>query len=101
MKNNIKKTSVKFREDLLYFQHFMLILSLPQISDYHYLKIFYSLVAVAVVHSNLGIIYKRLSPSIYFCCGIHPWFKKKIPVYFLTVRVQSAMACWSNPDSCL
>ena len=39
MKNNMKKAPVKFREDLLYFQHFMLIfLSLPQISDYHYLK---------------------------------------------------------------
>ena len=25
MKNNIKKVTVKFREDLLYFQHFMLI----------------------------------------------------------------------------
>ena len=25
MKNNIKKAPVKFREDLLYFQHFMLI----------------------------------------------------------------------------
>ena len=29
---------VKFREDLLYFQHFMLILSLPQINDYHHLR---------------------------------------------------------------
>ena len=38
MKNNIKKAPVKFREDLLYFQHFMLILSLPKISDYHHLK---------------------------------------------------------------
>ena len=28
MKNNIKKTPVKFREDLLYFQHFMLIFCL-------------------------------------------------------------------------
>ena len=36
MKNNIKKARVKFREDLLYFQLFMLILSLPQISDYHH-----------------------------------------------------------------
>ena len=38
MKNNIQKASVKFREDILYFQHFMLILSLPQISDYHHLN---------------------------------------------------------------
>ena len=38
MKNNIKKASVKFREDLLYFQHFMLIFVLPQDSDYHHLK---------------------------------------------------------------
>ena len=38
MKNNIKKAPVKFREDLLSFQHFMLILSLPQISDYHHLN---------------------------------------------------------------
>ena len=28
MKNNIKKAPVKFREDLLYFQHFMLIFCL-------------------------------------------------------------------------
>ena len=39
MKNNIKKAPVKFREDLLYSQHFMLILSLPQISDYHHLNV--------------------------------------------------------------
>ena len=38
MKNNIKKATVKFREDGLYFQHFMLILSLSQISDYHHLN---------------------------------------------------------------
>ena len=38
MKNNIKKAPVKFQEDGLYFQHFMLILSLPQISDYHHLN---------------------------------------------------------------
>ena len=38
MKNNIKKAPVKFREDGLYFQHFMLFLSLSQISDYHHLK---------------------------------------------------------------
>ena len=38
MKNNIKKATVKFREDLLYFQHCMLILSLSQISDNHHLK---------------------------------------------------------------
>ena len=39
MKNKLEKAPVKFREDLLYFQHFMLIfLSLPQISDYHHLK---------------------------------------------------------------
>ena len=29
MKNNIKKAPVKFKKDLLYFQLFMLILSLP------------------------------------------------------------------------
>ena len=46
MKNNLKKAPVKFREDLLYFQHFMLILSLPQISDYHHLK-----TATARVHA--------------------------------------------------
>ena len=38
MKNNIKKAPVKFREDGLYFQHFMLFLTLSQISDYHHLK---------------------------------------------------------------
>ena len=38
MKNNIKKAPVKFWEDLLYFQHFMQILFLLQISDYHHLK---------------------------------------------------------------
>ena len=38
MKNNIKKKPVKFRKDLLYFQHFMLILSLPQISDFDFPK---------------------------------------------------------------
>ena len=38
MKNNIKKAPVKFWEDLLYFQHFMLIFVFPQISDYHHLK---------------------------------------------------------------
>ena len=36
MKHNIKKAPVKFREDLLYFQHFILILS--QIGDYHHLN---------------------------------------------------------------
>ena len=39
MKNNIKKAHVKFQEDLLYFQYFMLILSLAQISDYHHLSV--------------------------------------------------------------
>ena len=38
MKNNIKKAPVKFRKDLLYFQHFMLIFVFPQISDYHHLN---------------------------------------------------------------
>ena len=38
MKNNIKKTLTKFWEDLLYFQHFMQILSLPEISDYYHLN---------------------------------------------------------------
>ena len=33
-----KEAPVKFWEDLLYFQHFMLLLTLPQISDYHHLK---------------------------------------------------------------
>ena len=32
MKNNIKKASVKFWEDLLYFQHFMQIFVFAQIS---------------------------------------------------------------------
>ena len=39
MKNNIKKAPVKFQEDLLYFQHFMQILSLFQISDYRHLNL--------------------------------------------------------------
>ena len=39
MKNNVKKAPVKFWEDLLYFQHFMQILFLLQISDYHHLKV--------------------------------------------------------------
>ena len=38
MKNNIKKAPVKFWEDLLYFQHFMQIFVLLQISDYHHLN---------------------------------------------------------------
>ena len=45
MKNKIKKASVQFREDLLYFRHFMQILSLPQISDYHHLK--------KLIHTNI------------------------------------------------
>ena len=36
MKNNLKKAHVKFQEDLLYFQYFMLILSLAQISVHIY-----------------------------------------------------------------
>ena len=36
MKNNIKKTHVKFREDLLYFQHFMLTFVFAPNSDYHH-----------------------------------------------------------------
>ena len=43
MKNNIKKASVNFWEDLLYFQHSVQILSLPQISDYHHLKFLISI----------------------------------------------------------
>ena len=39
MKDNIEKAFVKIWEELFYFQHFMQILSLPQISDYHHLKI--------------------------------------------------------------
>ena len=47
MKNIIKKASVKFWEDRLYFQHFMQIfLSLSEISDYHHLKV--------VIITNLG-----------------------------------------------
>ena len=38
MKNNIKKASVKFWEDLLYFQNFMQIFVFAPISDYHHLK---------------------------------------------------------------
>ena len=38
MKNNIKKLSVEFWEDLLYFQHFMPNFVFAQISDYHHLK---------------------------------------------------------------
>ena len=37
---NIKKAPVKFQEDLLYFQHFMLIFVFAQINDYHHLKVF-------------------------------------------------------------
>ena len=36
MKNNIKRAPVKFREDGLYFQHFMLIFVF--VSDYHHLN---------------------------------------------------------------
>ena len=32
--NNVKKAPVKFQEDLLYFQHFMLIFVFAQISDF-------------------------------------------------------------------
>lgn len=39
MENNIKKASVKFWEDLLYFLHFMRIFVLPQISGYHHLNV--------------------------------------------------------------
>ena len=38
MKNNIKKAPLKFREDRLYFQRFMLIFVFTQIRDYHHLK---------------------------------------------------------------
>ena len=38
MKNNIKKDISQVWEDLLYFQHFMPIFSLAQISDYHHLN---------------------------------------------------------------
>ena len=37
-KKTIKKISVKFWEDLLYFSSLCKFLSLPQISDYHHLK---------------------------------------------------------------
>ena len=40
MKNNIKKAPVKFREDGLYFQHFMLIFVFVPNSDYHHLNTF-------------------------------------------------------------
>ena len=46
MKNNIKKAPVKFREDGLYFQHYMLILS--QISDNH--------------HQHCFLVVKELKP---------------------------------------
>ena len=38
MKKNIKKASVKFWKDLLYFQHFKHMFGFAQISDYHNLK---------------------------------------------------------------
>ena len=38
MKINVKKAPVKFCEDLLYFQHFVQIFVLSQISDYHHLN---------------------------------------------------------------
>ena len=38
MKNNIKKAPVKFWDDLLYCQHFMLIFVLSQMGDYHHLN---------------------------------------------------------------
>ena len=43
MKNNIKKASVKFWEDLLYFSILCRFLSFPQIGDYHHLKQFWSI----------------------------------------------------------
>ena len=39
MKNNIKKTPVKFWEDLLFFSILCRFLFLLQISDYHHLKL--------------------------------------------------------------
>ena len=38
MKNNIKKAPVKFREDKLYFPHFMQIFVFAPISDYNHLN---------------------------------------------------------------
>ena len=49
MKNNIKKAPVKFWEDLLYFQHFMQIFVLLQISDYHHLNKFIYIPVLVVV----------------------------------------------------
>ena len=40
-KTNVKKASVKFWEDLFYYQHFMQILSLPKIGDSHHLNEFH------------------------------------------------------------
>ena len=51
MKNNIKKAPVKFREDLLYFQHFMLIFVFAQISDYHHLKLYKSVCTIQFIES--------------------------------------------------
>ena len=70
MKNNIKKTPVKFREVLLYFQHFMLILSLPQISDYHHLKASYAVrlsCVTALVHVKFSNVYVTLILLIILC----------------------------------
>ena len=60
MKNNIKKAPVKFREDLLYFQHFMLIFVFAQISDYH-LK-----VVICAKYINLNKITKIQDMSLKF-----------------------------------
>ena len=39
MKNNIKKISVKFWVDLLYFEHFMQMFVFAQIRDYNHLNV--------------------------------------------------------------
>ena len=58
MKNNKKKAPVKLHEDLLYFQHFMLIfLSLPLISDYHHLKDFKCTYGLLDVVRHLSVLF--------------------------------------------
>ena len=54
MKNNIKKAPVKFWEDLLHFQHFMLIFVFAPISDYHHLNAVWDRIPA---RDNLSVAY--------------------------------------------
>ena len=53
MKNNTKKAPVKFQDDLLYFQHFMLIFVFVPNCDYHHLN---SKVSLYTWYDNTGIM---------------------------------------------